>query len=98
MSGMLDKLHRKHQIELAVTRRVTRQEMADFTAIALNDAFGFWPERCKKFMDALNAAVNETADMVEADTRDMEYTIAKFEERLKQVVGPYYVDRSERYG
>ena len=49
-------------------------------------------------MDALNAAVNETADMVEADTRDMEYTIAKFEERLKQVVGPYYVDRSERYG
>ena len=38
MSGMLDKLHRKHQIELAVTRRVTRQEMADFAAIALNDA------------------------------------------------------------
>ena len=61
MSGMLDKLHRKHQIEL-------------------------------------NAAVNETADMVEADTRDMEYTIAKFEERLEQVVGPYYVPRSERYG
>ncbi len=98
MSGMLDKLRQKHRIELAVTRRVTRQEMADFAAIALNDAFGFGPERCKKFMDALNAAVNETADMVEADTRDMEYTIAKFEERLKQVVGPYYVDRSERYG
>lgn len=98
MSGMLDKLHQKHQIELAVTRRVTRQEMADFAAIALNDAFGFGPERCKKFMDALNAAVNETADMMEADTRDMEYTIAKFEERLKQVVGPYYVSRSERYG
>lgn len=98
MSGMLDKLHQKHRIELAVTRRVTRQEMADFAAIALNDAFGFGPERCKKFMDALIAAVNETADMVEADTRDMEYTIAKFEERLKQVVGPYYVDRSERYG
>lgn len=49
-------------------------------------------------MDALNAAVNETADMMDADTKDMEYTIAKFEERLKQVVGPYYVDRSERYG
>lgn len=98
MSGMLDRLNRRHQIELEVTRRVTRQEMADFAAIALNDAFGFGPERCKKFMDALNAAVNETADMVEADTRDMEYTIAKFEERLEQVVGPYYVPRSERYG
>ena len=93
MSGMLDKLHRKHQIELEVTRHVTRQEMVDFAAIALNDAFG-----CKKFVDALNAAVNETADMMDADTKDMEYTIAKFEERLKQVVGPYYVDRSERYG
>ena len=98
MSGMLDKLHRKHQIELEVTRHVTRQEMVDCAAIALNDAFGFGPERCKKFVDALNAAVNETADMMDADTKDMEYTIAKFEERLKQVVGPYYVDRSERYG
>ena len=98
MSGMLDKLHRKHQIELEVTRHVTRQEMVDFAAIALNDAFGFGPERCKKFVDALNAAVNETADMMDADTKDMEYTIAKFEDRLKQVVGPYYVDRSERYG
>lgn len=48
MSGMLDKLHRKHQIELEVTRHVTRQEMVDFAAIALNDAFGFGPERCKK--------------------------------------------------
>ena len=47
MSGMLDKLHRKHQIELEVTRHVTRQEMVDFAAIALNDAFGFGPERCK---------------------------------------------------
>ena len=46
MSGMLDKLHRKHQIELEVTRHVTRQEMVDFAAIALNDAFGFGPERC----------------------------------------------------
>lgn len=66
--------------------------------VALNDAFGFGPERCKKFVDALNAAVNETADMVDADTRDMEYSIAKFEERLKQVVGPYYMPRNERYG
>ena len=98
MSGMLDKLHQKHLIELEVPRNVTRQEMVDFAAIALNDAFGLGPERCKKFVDALNAAVNETADMVDADTRDMEYSIAKFEERLKQVVGPYYMPRNERYG
>ena len=80
MSGMLDRLHQRHRIELAVTRRVTRQEMADFAAIALN-----------------NAVVNETADMVEGDTRDMEYTRAKFEERLRIVVGPYYIPREERY-
>ena len=98
MSGMLDKLHQKHLIELEVTRNVTRQEMVDFAAIALNDAFGFGPERCKNLWTPLNAAVNETADMVDADTRDMEYSIAKFEERLKQVVGPYYMPRNERYG
>jgi hypothetical protein len=97
MSGMLDRLHQRHRIELAVTRRVTRQEMVDFAAIALNDAFGFGPERCKRFMGALNAVVNETADMVEGDTRDMEYTRTKFEERLRMVVGPYYIPREERY-
>ena len=34
MSGMLDRLHQRHRIELAVTRRVTRQEMADFAAVS----------------------------------------------------------------
>lgn len=48
-------------------------------------------------MDALNAVVNETSDMVEGDTRDMEYTRTKFEERLRMVVGPYYIPREERY-
>ena len=48
-------------------------------------------------MGALNAVVNETADMVEGDTRDMEYTRTKFEERLRMVVGPYYIPREERY-
>ena len=38
-----------------------------------------------------------TADMVEGDTRDMEYTRAKFEERLRMGVGPYYIPREERY-
>lgn len=33
----------------------------------------------------------------EGDTRDMEYTRAKFEERLRMVVGPYYIPREERY-
>ena len=53
MSGMLDKLHRKHQIELEVTRHVTPAGDGGISQpIALNDCLGFGPERCKKFVDA----------------------------------------------
>lgn len=95
---ILAKLERRHEIELRVTRDVTRQEMVDCSMIALNEAFHFGPEMNKRYKDALNKVVNEVADLCQEDTPDKEYAIAKFEERMKEVCGKYYSPREERYG
>lgn len=94
---LLARLVAQHQLELKLTRDATRQEMVDCSMIALNRAYGFGPKMNKKFLDALNETINELADMVEADTADKEYAIAKFEEILEQVCGENYSPREERY-
>ena len=62
---LLAKIEAKHEIELRITRDVTRQEVAD---------------------------------LVQSDTPDKEYSIAKFEELVKQVCGDRYSPREVRYG
>ena len=87
MSGMLDRLRARHETELRVTRRVVRQEMADMAVLALHRAFGFGPDRCKRFMTELNQVA-----------QDGMFAIARFEACLQEAEGPYYASRSERYG
>lgn len=94
---LLARIELQHQIELKITREATRQEMVDCAMIALNKAYGFGPKMNRKFLDAMNETLNELSDMVEADTKDKEYSIAKFEETLKQVCGEHYTPREERY-
>ena len=94
---LLRQLELKHQAELAATRLATRQEMAEMSAMALNRAFGFGPERNKRFIDTLNEVIHETIDRSETDTRDREYTEEKYEQEFRRVTGRYYVDRATRY-
>ena len=94
MSGMLDRLRARHETELRVTRRVVRQEMADMAVLALHRAFGFGPDRCKRFMTELNQVAQEVGELVDGDTK----AIARFEACLQEAEGPYYASRSERYG
>ena len=95
---LLAKIEARHELELKITRDVTRQDMTDCAMIALNKAYGFGPERNKKFLDALNETINEVADLVQSDTPDKEYSIEKFEELVKQVCGDRYSPREVRYG
>ena len=94
---LLNQLKMKHQAELVATRLTTRQEMAEMAAMALNRAFGFGPERNKRFIDTLNEVIHETIDRSETDTRDREYTEEKYEQEFRRVTGRYYVDRATRY-
>ena len=75
---LLLQLELKHQAELAAVRLTTRQEMAEMAAMALNRAFGFGPERNKRFLDTLNEVLHETIDRSETDTRDREYAEEKY--------------------
>ena len=96
-SAWLAEIQKQHKLELYVARMTARQETADFARIALNNAFGFGPERCHTFIDALNDVINDVGDMVDSDTRDKAYTVSKFEERLRQVDGKYYEEREKRH-
>lgn len=98
MSGMLDRLRARHEAELRVTRRAVRQDTADMAVLALHRAFGFGPDRNKRFMDELNQVAREVGDLVDGDTKDGMFAIARFEGCLQEAEGPYYSPRSERYG
>lgn len=78
--------------------KLIRQETADLVTLVLHETFGFGPERQKQFNQALNAKLEECLTLKNQDTKDMEYTIAKFEAAIKEACGPYYVPREERYG
>lgn len=89
MSGMLDRLRARHETELRVTRLVVRQEMADMAVLALH---------CKRFMTELNQVAQEVGELVDGDTKDGMFAIARFEACLQEAEGPYYAARAERYG
>lgn len=95
---LLDKIHREHELDLRLCRMVTRQEMMDMAMMALGRAYHFGPKMNMKFKLEMEKLTLEVAKMVEADTADKEYSIAKYEEELQHVCGEYYVPRAVRYG
>lgn len=95
MSGMLDRLQARHELELRATRLAARQDTADMAVLALHRAFGFGPDLCKRFMEELNKVALE---LVDGDTKDGMFAVARFEACLKEAEGPYYTTRAERYG
>lgn len=96
MNGMLDRLRARHETELRVTRRVVRQEMADMAVLPSIGPLGL--DRCKRFMTELNQVAQEVGELVDGDTKDGMFAIARFEACLQEAEGPYYASRSERYG
>lgn len=98
MSGMLDRLRARHEAELRVTRLAVRQDTADMAVLTLHRAFGFGPDRCKRFMTELNQVAREVGELVDGDTKDGMFAIARFEACLQEAEGPYYTSRAERYG
>lgn len=98
MSGMLDRLRARHEAELRLTRLAVRQDTADMAVLALHRPFGFGPDRCKRFMTELNQVAREVGELVDGDTKDGMFAIARFEACLQEAEGPYYASRAERYG
>ena len=83
-----------------IQRRFALQQAQDMAVIALNQAFGFGPERVKKFVEAFNGIFEMYADMAIEDAKDdadIEYTRVKLDEVLKEACGDNFTPWEERY-
>ena len=97
---MLARLDARHQAELRAQRLFTIQQCADMMLIALNDAFGFGADRLHKLEEAYFAVFEEYAKMAIEDGRsdpDIEYTRAKVDAKLAQIMGEWFRPWDERY-
>ena len=92
--GIRRELARQSDIAFAI------QQAKDMMLIAVGDAFGFGPDRAKRLSDAFDKAFTDyatlTLDDAKAD-KDIWYTKAKIDERLKEICGEHFVPWEERY-
>ena len=76
---------------------INASSWADAALIAANDVLQLGPGRAKEFADAYSQALTEIANMAVDDTKDLEYSKAKLDERLKQICGENFVPWEGRY-
>lgn len=98
---MLAKIEARHRIDMAFQRQFTIQQCNDMMLIAANSAFGFGSDRLAKLQETYEAVFHEYADMAiadGADDPDIEYTRAKLDAKLHQILGDRFVPWEDRYG
>ena len=99
-NAFLAKMQAQAEVKCAMQRRFTLQQAADMMLIAANEAFGFGPDRLHRLLLAYQNAWDEYADLAWDDAKadkDIEYTRAKIDEKLKQICGEHFVPWEERY-
>lgn len=93
---------RKLQIAMeakAARREMTALQMAkDAALLAAAEVFHMGPGRVPAYSAAFDAALHDIAKMTVEDTKDMEYTKTKLDQRLRQICGEHFVPWEERYG
>lgn len=97
---MLAKIEARHEREMACARLFAIQQSKDMMLIALGDEFGFGPDRAKRMSDAFDETFRKYAELTVSDAKDDKeiwYTKAKVDERLKQICGEHFVPWDERY-
>lgn len=92
---VLAKIEAAYQEHLRISCLQMRQETADCAMQALQEAFGFGPERNHRFLEALNRSCDRYQDDLEQLPR--EEADANFEERTKRACGRFYAPREKRY-
>lgn len=97
----LAKMQALAEAKCAAQRRFTLQQAADMMLIAANEEFGFGADRLHRLLLAYQNAWDGYADLAWDDAKsdkDIEYTRAKIDEKLKQICGEHFVPWDERYG
>ena len=97
-ANYIDRLRARYAYDNYVNGMAVQQLMADAAVIALNRAFGFGPVRAAKFLDAMNQAATDMADLIMEDTNDTEYSRTKIDNELRGIVGEEnFTPWDERY-
>ena len=81
---MAAKAAMSHQERAALVNR-TLTTVYQASAVALNEVYGFGPERIARFRDAMEAVVMEYGGLM--DAVDTEYADSKLAERYEAIMG-----------
>lgn len=92
------------KLQAVMDTRLARQQMIDMqmakdaALIAAAEVFHMGPGRTPAYSAAFDQALHDIAAMTVEDTKDMEYTKTKLDQRLRQICGEHFVPWEERYG
>lgn len=99
-NNFLSRIEHEKQIALEMRTRFTLQMSIDAALIAASEVFGLGEKRAKVFMDKFADVYNKMAHMALEDARcdkEIAYTKAKVDERLKEICGDNFCPWEERY-
>lgn len=97
-NALVDRMQQIRRETFLTTQHFTRQLCLDQASIVLNREFGFGAERLQKFNAAMVELYGEFADIMNADTKDIEYSKATMDAALKQIYGDSFIPWEVRYG
>lgn len=83
----MDRVRAAYARDNYVNGMSVQQLMADAAVIALNREFGFGADRCTRFLEALNVAASDMANLIMEDTADAIYSREKIDQLLLSIVG-----------
>ena len=101
VNAFLARQQARHDMDMRYQREFTIQQCCDMMLIALNDAFGFGADRLAKMEQVYYEVFSEYAKMAIADGQDdpdIEYTRAKVDAKLAQIMGEHFRPWEDRYG
>lgn len=99
-SGYLARMQAQRAAELKRHRIFTIQWAADAAILAANEVFQRRGEKLVEFNNAFVRWAHEIANTTMEDARDdksLEYTKAKLDERMQELLGDAFVPWEERY-
>lgn len=99
-NNFLARMEREKEKSLAMRTRFTLQMSLDAALIAAAEVFSLGEKRAKVFMDKFAEVYNDMARMAleDAETdKEIAYTKAKVDARLREICGKYFCPWEERY-
>lgn len=96
-NALVDRMQQIRRETFLTTQHFTRKLCLDQASIVLNREFGFGAERLQKFNAAMVELYGEFADIMNADTKDIEYSKATMDAALKQIYGDSFIPWEVRY-